>query len=227
MNLSLLNMIGCNKFRLNVVGSTNKRIKASTSGGGGPQETSFTLPDSLVWLSLRDCNLEITEFFTLSFDVQRKLQYLDLGGGWFDNLPRYNHLENLRVLDLSNCSQLKKLLCLPRALAELYVYYCTSLERITFESHQFTLQDFGYEGCSKLFEIEGFFKLVEIAKLDETDLGHMVWLKEYQYHEIHLIGDTLVTCNTWLRRSHIKVCFSNLIHMHICTHQYYINHSRN
>ncbi|KAJ9551076.1 hypothetical protein OSB04_015121, partial [Centaurea solstitialis] len=186
-NLSLLNMIGCDKFWRNI-GSANKRRRASTSGGGGPQQTSLPLPDSLVWLSLRDCNFEITEYFILRFDIQRKLQYLDLGGGWFYSLPSYNHLENLRVLDLSSCYNLKQLLCLPRALAELYVYYCTSLERITFESHQFTLQGFGYKGCSQLIEIEGFFKLVEIAELDETDLGHMVWLKEYQHHEICLIG---------------------------------------
>ncbi|KAJ9552018.1 hypothetical protein OSB04_016063 [Centaurea solstitialis] len=208
-NLSLLNMIGCDKFLQNI-GSANKRQRASTSGGGGLQQTSFTLPYSLVWLSLRDCSLNITEYFTLSFDVQRKLQYLDLGGGRFESLPSYNHLENLRVLDLSHCSQLKELLCLPRALVELYVYCCTFLERITFESHQFTLQDFGYEGCSKLFEIEGFFKLVEIAKLDETDLGHMVWLKEYQYHKVRLIGDTLFTRDMWftlIRSSHIQMLY--------------------
>ncbi|KAJ9551415.1 hypothetical protein OSB04_015460 [Centaurea solstitialis] len=96
----------------------------------------------------------------------------------------YDHLKNLRVLDLSLCLRLKLLLCLPSTLAELYVYYCESLEMITFQSHLFTLQEFGYEGCISLSEIEGFIKLIPIAKLDETDLGHMKWLKEYQNHKM-------------------------------------------
>ncbi|KAJ9552021.1 LOW QUALITY PROTEIN: hypothetical protein OSB04_016066 [Centaurea solstitialis] len=174
--------------------SANIKLKASTSGGGGSQQiSSFSLPHSLVWLSLRDCYLSCSEFFPLSFSVELKLQYLDLGGGWFESLPSYKHLKDLRVLDLSLCYYLKQLLCLPSALAELYVYCCTSLEKITFESHEYTLQEFGYEGCGKLCEIEGFIKLVSIAKLDETDLGHMAWLKEYQDHEISLIGDIQFT----------------------------------
>ncbi|KAJ9551303.1 hypothetical protein OSB04_015348 [Centaurea solstitialis] len=186
-NLSLLNMIGCKSLPRVVV--SNRSLEASTSSGGNSQQTSFSLPHSLIWLSLRSCNLECTEYFPLSFKVQPKLQYLDLGGGWFESLPEYNHLENLRVLDLTSCRKLKWILCLPSALAELYVYFCYSLERITFESHQFTLQEFGYQGCIKLSEIEGFIKLVPIAKLDATDLGHMEWLKEYQNHVVSLVGD--------------------------------------
>ncbi|KAJ9551305.1 hypothetical protein OSB04_015350 [Centaurea solstitialis] len=205
IKLGRLNMIGCNKFWQNI-DSTNIRLNASTSGGGGLKQTSFSLPCSLVWLSLRNCHCYISnsEFFPLSFSIQLKLQYLDLGGGWFDILPSYNHLENLRVLDLSWCRRLKHLLCLPSALVELYIYYCTSLEKITFESHRFTLQDFGYEGCVKLTEVEGFIKLVPIAELDHIDLGHMVWLKEYHYHEICLVGDDELTSG---RGWHIQMLY--------------------
>ncbi|KAI3701597.1 hypothetical protein L6452_26787 [Arctium lappa] len=167
-SLSLLDMTGCENL----------------------QRRSFpNLPQSLERLFLKDCNLECTDDFPLSFIDQSFLRYLNLGNGIFQVLPTYNHLKSLRVLDLSLCSRLRWLLCLPSTLAELYIYYCTSLEKVTFESHQFTLQELGYEGCSILSEIEGFIKLVPLAKLDEADLGHMNWLKEYQNHELCLTGD--------------------------------------
>ncbi|KVE51521.1 hypothetical protein Ccrd_023963, partial [Cynara cardunculus var. scolymus] len=180
MNLALLDMSECRKLF---------RKRASTSGRGSPQQISFSFPRSLVWLSLRDCTLDVTEYFSPSFSIQPKLQYLDLGRGWFESLPSYNHLENLRVLNLTLSHRLKWLLCLPSALAELYVYDCYSLEKITFESHRFTLHEFGYENCAQLSEVEDFFKLVPVAKLDETDLGHLKWLKKYQHHEVFLVGD--------------------------------------
>ncbi|KAJ9551179.1 hypothetical protein OSB04_015224 [Centaurea solstitialis] len=161
--------------------------------GGSSQQTSFSLPRSLVRLFLKNCNLECTEYSPLSFSVQPKLQYLDLGGGLFEFLPTYNHLRSLRVLDLTMCYRLKWLLYLPNTLEELYIYLCHSLERITFESERFTLQEFGYKGCTKLSEIEGFLKLVPVAKLDESDLGHMMWLKEYQNHHVSLVGDDDLT----------------------------------
>ncbi|XP_024961907.1 disease resistance protein RRS1-like [Cynara cardunculus var. scolymus] len=194
-NLELLNMTGCANLPWNLGTNTvNKKLKASTSAcRGSSQQTSFSLPHSLVRLFLKNCNLECTEYSPLSFRVQPKLQYLDLGGGLFEFLPSYNHLKNLRVLDLTMCYRLKYLLYLPNTLEELYIYLCHSLERITFESERFTLQEFGYKGCTKLSEIEGFIKLVPVAKLDETDLGHMMWLKEYQNCHVSLVGDDDLT----------------------------------
>ncbi|GJU04014.1 hypothetical protein Tco_1114352, partial [Tanacetum coccineum] len=63
--------------------------------------------------------------------------------------------------------------------------------KITFESGQFTLQEFGYEGCVILSEIEGLVKFLLLNKLDESDLGHMIWLKEYQYHEVATLKEQL------------------------------------
>ncbi|KAJ9552639.1 hypothetical protein OSB04_016684 [Centaurea solstitialis] len=164
--LTLLNMTGCEHLHY-----------------------SFSFPCPLERIFLKDCNLECTDDFPLSFSDQSALQYLNLGGSKFEELPTYNHLKSLRVLDLSLCSMLRYLLCLPSTLAELYIYYCTSLENVSFESGVFTLQEFGYEGCSNLSEVEGFIKLVPLAKLDEADLGHMKWLKEYESHELCLAGD--------------------------------------
>ncbi|KAL7591516.1 hypothetical protein Lser_V15G33193 [Lactuca serriola] len=175
-SLALLNMTGCRKLLLGVT-----------------EQHTFSLPHSLHRLFLKDCNLECTDSFTLSFNVQLSLQYLNLGNSLFECLPCYDHLKYLRVLDLSLCSRLKWLVCLPSTLAELYVYYCLSLEKITFQEHRFTLQEFGYEGCISLCEIEGFIKLVPVTKLEENDLGHMKWLKEYQNQEVCLVGDDELT----------------------------------
>ncbi|MFS7950263.1 putative TIR domain, P-loop containing nucleoside triphosphate hydrolase [Helianthus anomalus] len=178
--LALLNMTGCSAL-------------------GDLTIPTFTFPSSLQRLFLKDCRLDRTDSFPLSFRVQLDLQYLNLANSVFESLPCYNHLEKLQVLDLSFCSRLKCLLCLPNSLAELYIYGCELLERITFQSPRFTLQEFGFLGCNSLYEVEGFFKLVPIAELDETDLGHMKWLQQYQYHEVCLVGDDEVTVGrSWL-----------------------------
>ncbi|CAH1443639.1 unnamed protein product [Lactuca virosa] len=186
-SLALLNMTGCRNL------CKSEQTEASTSGGGVAEQPTFFFPPSLHRLFLKDCDLECTDSFPLSFSVQLSLQYMNLGNSLFEFLPCYDHLKNLRVLDLSLCSMLKQLLCLPSTLAELYVYYCKSLEEISFQSHRFTLQEFGYEGCISLLEIEDFIKLVPVAKLEENDLGHMKWLKKYQNHEVCLAGDDELT----------------------------------
>lgn len=190
--LALLNMTGCENLRKNSTYHT------------------FSLQHSLQRLYLKDCNLDCTNVFPLSFRAQSLLQYLNLGNNLFEFLPCYNHLTNLRVLDLSLCSRLKWLLCLPSTLAELYIYYCELLEKITFQSQRFTLQEFGYQGCINLSEIEGFIKLVPLVKLDEADLGHMKWLKEHQNHEMCLVGDDELTIG---RNSHLQVLSFSFKHM--------------
>ncbi|KAI3701539.1 hypothetical protein L6452_26700 [Arctium lappa] len=192
-SLALLNMTGCKHLCTREQINLLEEIKASSSGGQVTKQPPFSFPHSLQRLFLKDCNLECTDSFPLSFSVQPFLQYLNLGNSLFEFLPCYDHLKSLRVLDLSLCSRLKLLLFLPSTLAELYIYYCHSLEKITFQSSQFMLQEFGYEGCINLSEIEGFLKLVSIAKLDETDLGHLKWLKKYQSHEVLLVGDDELT----------------------------------
>ncbi|XP_076892448.1 uncharacterized protein LOC143544180 [Bidens hawaiensis] len=103
----------------------------------------------------------------------------------------------LQYLNLNGCPNLKSLPCLPSTLKELNVDWCTSLEKITFQSARFTLEKFDYEGCFKLCEIEGLFKLVSIAKLDEADLQHMRWIKAYQDHKVDLVGDVITEGRTF------------------------------
>ncbi|KAJ0942056.1 putative TIR domain, P-loop containing nucleoside triphosphate hydrolase [Helianthus annuus] len=136
-----------------------------------PEQPLFALPQSLSMLSLSHSSIEI--------------------------LPHYVDLKMLLALELTSCPNLKSLPCLPSTLKTLRVDWCTSLERITFQSARFTLQVFCYEGCFKLCEIEGLFKLVSVEKVDEADLGHMQWIKAYKDHKVDLVGDEITKGRSW------------------------------
>ncbi|KAL7591514.1 hypothetical protein Lser_V15G33191 [Lactuca serriola] len=104
-------------------------------------------------------------------------------------LTPLTNLKMLRVLDVSSCPNIKSLLCLPSTLEELCTSWCSSLEKITFESARFRLQKFERLHCYELCEIEGLFKLVRLANHDEADLGHMKWIKAYQDTKVVLASD--------------------------------------
>ncbi|KAM0037009.1 putative leucine-rich repeat domain superfamily, heavy metal-associated domain superfamily [Helianthus debilis subsp. tardiflorus] len=174
-NLSFLSLSGCTRLWKALLNqkcvNQLERLKALCICGGTPQQPLFALPQSLSMLVLSVIPFEI--------------------------LPSYIDLKMLHSLYLTSCSNLKSLPCLPSTLKWLYVEWCTSLERITFQSARFTLQEFCYEGCFKLVEIEGLFKLVSIEKLDEADLGHMQWIKAYEDHKVDLVGDLITKGRTW------------------------------
>ena len=192
-------MIGCEHL-----------FKALSFGRQSPQQPSFFLPLSLERLFLKSCNLEHNNYH-LTFQDQSLLQYLNLSNNVFELLPDYNHLKNLRVLDLSFCSNLKCILRLPSTLEKLFITCCKALEKVTFESHRFTLGEIDYEGCINLLEIEGLIELVPISKIDEIDLGHIKWIKQYQNHEMCLIGDYQLTVG---RSRQIQVLSSSLKYNH-------------
>ncbi|GJZ50337.1 TMV resistance protein N-like protein [Tanacetum coccineum] len=157
-----------------------------------PNPEHFLLPNPVQRLLLNDYNHD-TDNFLIHFRDQSLLEYLNVANNPFEILPNYTHLEKLMILDLSGCKKLKMLFCLPRQLEELYIFDCDSLERVTFESHKYTLQEFRYKGCVNLFEVEDIFKLVPVSKLKDSDLGNMKWLREYQDREVFLVGDGEVT----------------------------------
>ncbi|CAH1449193.1 unnamed protein product [Lactuca virosa] len=197
-SLSLLDFTGCtNLWKV----SSNKKPKSSCTGGGIPRQ-SFSLPDSLKFLFLNDCNLENNNDIPLFFSGQ-PFFYLNLGNNLLEVLPNNINLKMLRVLELTSCPKLKSLLCLPSTLEELYTYRCFSLEKITFESARFKLRKFVYRDCNKVSEIQGLFKLVSIEKLHEVDLGHMKWIKAYQDREVDLVGDEITRNRKW----HIQVLY--------------------
>ncbi|PWA76637.1 toll/interleukin-1 receptor (TIR) domain-containing protein [Artemisia annua] len=178
---------------LNLTGCKNLCKRAKLSEGDNRNQPYFLLPNSLKRLLLKGCNLEDTHYFPLNFKDQPLLEYVNLADNPVEHLPSYTHLYNLRVLDLSCCRALKKLLCLPSKLAELYIFHCNSLETVTFELHKYNLQEFRYEGCVNLSVVEDFFKVVLVAMLTEAELGHMSWLRAYQGREVSLIGDDDLT----------------------------------
>ncbi|CAI9293456.1 unnamed protein product [Lactuca saligna] len=122
-------------------------------------------------------------------------------------LTPLTNLKMLRVLDVSSCPNIKSLLCLPSMLEELCTSWCSSLEIITFESAGFRLRKFEYIDCKNLCEIQGFFKLVPLERLDEADLGHMKWIKAYQHHGLTLIDDGVVRYGWDIYGWHIQVLY--------------------
>ncbi|KAL7591001.1 hypothetical protein Lser_V15G33205 [Lactuca serriola] len=196
--LDLLDFTGCkNLWKVSSNKYVNQllRLRALYTGEEVPQQ-SFSLPDSLNFLFLNNCNLEKSNYIPVTFSGQPFL-YMNLGNNLFEFLPNNINFKTLRVLELTFCPNLKCLLCLPSTLEELYTNWCFSLEKITFESTRFRLCEFVYRGCNKISEIQGLFKLVPIAKLDEVDLGHMKWIKAYQDLEVDLVGDEITKDRNW------------------------------
>ncbi|CAI9293459.1 unnamed protein product [Lactuca saligna] len=191
--LFLLDFGGCNQPG-KVASKQLQRLKALCTGGGMPQPLLVPLPDSLEFLFLNDSNLDIShdDPSFLSKQSSSFYKHMNFGSNPLMLLTNYTNHKMLRVLDVSGCPNIESLLCLPSTLEELYTSWCSSLKKITFESARFRLRKFEYLGCEKLFEIQGFFKLVPLAKLDEADLGHMKWIKAYQHTRVDLAGDDVI-----------------------------------
>ncbi|XP_076892428.1 disease resistance protein RUN1-like, partial [Bidens hawaiensis] len=191
-NLTLLNLSGCENLWkeswIRKLVNQHKMLKALCVGGGIPEQSFFSLPQSLKFLFLAEFNLKYHN--DLRVIVNGPLYGLNLGRNLFDQLPNNIDLKMLRVLNLNSCKNLKSILCLPNTLEELHTYKCRLLEKVTFQSTRFRLKKFDYRGCFNLCEVYGLFKLVAIEELDEADLGHMKWIKAYQDHTVNLIcGD--------------------------------------
>nr|GEU38907.1 TMV resistance protein N-like [Tanacetum cinerariifolium] len=167
-------------------------LKALYIYGGITQAATFFLPDSLKFLFLSHCDLKDNSNVSLAFTGQ-PFFYINLSNNLFECLPNYINLQALRILDLTRCGELKSLMCLPSTLEELYIYSCSSLEKITFQSARFKLREFGYEDCYELSEIQGLFSLVSVEKIDVADLGHMKWIKSCEYGVVKLVGDDIIT----------------------------------
>nr|KAJ0189901.1 hypothetical protein LSAT_V11C800453210 [Lactuca sativa] len=199
-SLVLLDFTGCknlwkvssNRSSINLL----KRLKALCIGGGIPKQSSFSLPDSLKFLFLNNCDLGNNNNVPLVFSGQ-PLFYMNLGNNMFKKLPCNINLKMLRVLELTFCPNIKSLLSLPSTLEELYTCWCFSLKEITFKSHRFRLRKFMYQGCSKVSEVQGLFKLVSVAELDEAELGHMKWIKTYKDCRVDLVGDEISRDRIW------------------------------
>ncbi|MFS7966138.1 putative TIR domain, leucine-rich repeat domain superfamily [Helianthus anomalus] len=186
-NLSRLGFAGCTKL-WKYVNQPGKMML--------PEQSSFSLPRSLTWLDLSNGGLDTNNDVCTVFHAQSSFE-LHLAANLFEYLPNNINLKMLRILNLYSCSNLKSLPSIPTTLKELYIDWCTSLERVTFETGRFSLREFAYECCFKLSEIQGLFKLVPIAKINEADLGHLQWIKAYEDLKVDLVGDDITQGNIW------------------------------
>ncbi|KAJ0524654.1 putative TIR domain, P-loop containing nucleoside triphosphate hydrolase [Helianthus annuus] len=198
-SLALLDLKGC--IKLFKASSYKKNVKLILKQrlwvGGISEQPLFFLPCSLRSLHLDDCQIEINNDVRVSFHAQSFFK-LSLGCNPFELLPNSIDLKMVKTLNLYSCPNLKFLSYVPRTLEELYVDCCTSLESITFQSGRFRLQQFSYVGCSQLSEVQGLFKLVPIAEIDEADLvQHMQWIKEYERDKVDLVGDDITKGRIW------------------------------
>nr|KAJ0196275.1 hypothetical protein LSAT_V11C700361250 [Lactuca sativa] len=155
--LSLLDFGGHHLPRNKKYANPLQMLKTLFTGGGMPQLFLVPFPDSLKNLFLIN---NIHPFF----------KHLNFGSNPLMLLNNYANLKMLRVLDVSDCRNMRSLLCLPSTLEEL-------------------LRKFEYFESQNLFEIQGFLKMVPLAKVDEVDLGHMKWIKTYHDTEVNLAGD--------------------------------------
>ncbi|KAK1418476.1 hypothetical protein QVD17_27621 [Tagetes erecta] len=165
-----------------------------------PAETTIipllSLPKSLERLDLTSCNLEFKNDVCVPFHTQSPF-LLDLSCNPFTRLSDNIDFTMIRELTLYSCPNVKSLPCLPSTLVMLFIDWCTSLERVTFQSGRFSLKALGYECCFKLSEIQGLFKLVPVADIDEADLGQMQWIKAYQHQKVDLVGDDITKGRIW------------------------------
>nr|XP_004290107.2 PREDICTED: TMV resistance protein N-like [Fragaria vesca subsp. vesca] len=127
------------------------------------------LPKNLVNLSLRNCNLSDDDF---PRDVANlfSLQSLDLSGNPISRLPDcIRDLTDLQYLFLDSCKKLKSLLRLPTGLVELRMAWCTSLEKVTYQSCKHKLMRYSWSSMP-IVEFLGRFKLEPIERVDKKML---------------------------------------------------------
>ncbi|XP_076919072.1 disease resistance protein RUN1-like [Bidens hawaiensis] len=180
-NLDLLDLTGCTKV-LKYINQVDTMMLH--------EQPLLSLPQSLTNVDLTNCDIEFNSDVCVAFHAKSRY-FLDLSVNPFEYLPSFIDFKMLQLLCLYSCSNLKSLPCIPSVLEYLFIDWCTSLERITFQSGRFTLQEFSYEGCFKLSDVEGLFKLVPIAKITLPEIGNMQWIKAYANHKVDLVGDEI------------------------------------
>lgn len=123
------------------------------------------LPCTLVLVSLTGCNLS-DDSFPRDFGSLHSLQELDLSSNPLCRLPDcIRGLTGLDHLAFSQCTKLKSLEGLPRV-TELVTVHSESLEKITFQSFSCLPERIMYGNNSKLAEIEYWYKLEPIERVD-------------------------------------------------------------
>ncbi|XP_020425355.1 TMV resistance protein N [Prunus persica] len=162
-------------------------------------ETYWTsyLPCNLVELSLSDCNLSDYDF-PRGFGNLFSLQRLNLSCNPISSLPDcIRGLKRLEELSFSQCTRLESLRGLP-PVAELIVNGCTSLETVAFQSMSYQPKIILDESNYKLVEIEHYFKLEHIERVDERMIN-LLSLGKLKSTETIMMDSTLHVFKTWMK----------------------------
>ncbi|KAI8021808.1 Disease resistance-like protein DSC1 [Camellia lanceoleosa] len=125
-----------------------------------------SLASCMVSLSLSNCTMSYDDLVKVlgRFSL---LQDLDLSENPISSLPEsIKGLIGLQSLRLSHCRRLQSLPELPMGLELLDVDECSSLEMITNLPNWTTYLDLTTDGCEKLVEVQGIFKLEPIGNAD-------------------------------------------------------------
>ncbi|XP_030513574.1 uncharacterized protein LOC115727492 [Rhodamnia argentea] len=117
-NLENLCLSGCSK--LTKFPKVEEDLSDSHTKAGFPR---------LYSLNLGWCHLSEVEFLE-NFSCFPRLQYLNLSGNTFTNLPSCEQLYSLTILDVSNCQKLQEISKMPEKLRMLEANNCESLSRI-------------------------------------------------------------------------------------------------
>ncbi|KAI3702680.1 hypothetical protein L6452_28429 [Arctium lappa] len=229
-NLRTLSMDGCSNLgefpvgikdmeSLEVLKANNVNIESQVSSSSVivvPRGLkSFTIPGSLVRLSLGNNNLS-NESFPVSFGSLSMLEHLDLHGNWIDSLPDcVRSLTSLTNLNLSECRRLKTVLCASRKVLNIYVGGCVSLQKVTFQRETSILPYVYYQETTTLIEIEGKLKKQAISEIDEDMLCRLGWINKQ-----HVIDDKFLTMNCLLKAQG-KTFVTEVIHEDIVFTTYF------
>lgn len=138
-----------------------------------PDVVWASLPSSLVKLHLANSNLS-QDSFPKDFSNLSLLKHLNLSKNPIRVLPdAVRSLGKLEILDFTSCPHLQLLVDLPSSLEALWLDNCESLERVT-SLNGLALSNLVKENCRKLAEVEGYFRLEPISKVNQeiiNDLG--------------------------------------------------------
>ncbi|XP_052209878.1 disease resistance protein RPV1-like isoform X1 [Diospyros lotus] len=138
-----------------------------------PEFSWVSFPQSLVDLSLGNCNLS-DDSFPMEFSSLSSLRKLDLSENPICSLPNcIGDLSGLKTLELMSCPRLLTLHGLPQSLTDLLVVCCELLEKISFDSVDLTGKTLYHEGCPRLVEISGLFKVKPLGSADAELISNL------------------------------------------------------
>ncbi|KAL3846129.1 hypothetical protein ACJIZ3_003532 [Penstemon smallii] len=144
-----------------------------------------SLPNSLISLSLSNCNLT-EDTFPNDIGNFTSLKELNLSRNPLRSLPHFvSKLSRLHTLQLESCLRLRSLLGLPD-IKSLVVSDCKVLKTITHVSTSSKLHYISDTNCSNLIEIQGLFYLEPLNKFPVEMLNNLGFFEMELFNEVEV-----------------------------------------